>query len=300
MWQHPDTPSLLFAHPPFNKYGARQCSPASSPADSMGSPNSPLRVSDEEFAPIEVHIKAFAAGIVCQRAADLISRKRCLPPDEDMGANPCGWGFESGHPGVVNQGDVKNMNKRRRTTDDKDAGVGPVAQWDESRELPLRRTPARIEKKSKLEQRDLNMETPVAPLQGVPPPHIPGPSIIGATLESYEYASQAWNEGSEGGSRSGETVGIDDAHDEDETDGERWKRLMCYENGGWVCVGCGGKPFSDRCTLQRHCKSAVHAKDRDFRKCPFCPKEYLRSSNVNRHTKNKHPEEWERMVRLRG
>ena len=264
----------------------------------MGSQNSPSELSDEEFAPIDVYLKAYTAGIVCKRAADdLISRKPRGPPDADMEAYPCGWGFKSGAPGVVSRGDARNNNKRRRTTEWLETGVRPATQRYESRELPVRRTPERVQEISKLGQHGLNMETLVAPLQGASPLPAPGPSIICATLGSYEYASQAWTEGSEDEGNSGDTIGIEDAHDDEETDKERWRRLMRYENGKWVCVGCDGKTFSDRCTLQRHCKSAVHAKDRDFRKCPFCPKEYLRSSNVNRHTRSKHPEEWEKMVR---
>jgi hypothetical protein len=116
----------------------------------------------------------------------------------------------------------------------------------------------------------------------------------------HEYASQAWTEGSADASASGETKGNEDAHDEEETDEERWRRLMHFENGTWMCMGCDGKSFSDRCTLQRHCKSSLHAKERDYRGCPYCPQEYLRSSNVNRHIKSKHPEEWEKRARQRG
>jgi len=272
----------------------------------MGSENSPgvLRVSDEKFIPIATHIRSFAIGIAmgqhCQWAPNIVSRKRPGPPDKDMEADARGWGFESRHPGVVNQGDARNMKKRRRTTDDEETGVGAAAQWDESRELPVRRTPARLEEKSKLGQHGLNVETLVAPLQGVSLPLAPGPTITGATPGTYEYVSQAWSEGSEDESESGETMGIGDAHDEAETDKERWRRLTRYENGRWICVGCGGKPFSDRCTLQRHCKSSVHSKARDVRRCLFCPKEYLRSSNVRRHIREKHPEEWEKMALRRG
>ena len=285
------------ASPPFS---------ASFSTDSTGSENSPgvLQVSDEEFAPIATHIRSFAIGIAmgqqCQWAPNPVSRKRHGPPDEDMEPDPFGWGSESGHPGVVNQGDGRNMKNRRRTTDDEETGVGMATQWDESQELPVQRTPARLEEKSKLGQHGLNVETLVAPLQGVSLPPAPGPTITGAALGAYEYMSQAWTEGSEDEGESGETMGIGDAHDEAETDKERWRRLMRYEKGRWICVGCGGKPFSDRCTLQRHCKSSVHSKARDGRICPFCPKKYLRSSNVRRHIRAKHPEEWERMALLRG
>ncbi|KAI0247109.1 hypothetical protein BJV78DRAFT_1248504, partial [Lactifluus subvellereus] len=57
-------------------------------------------------------------------------------------------------------------------------------------------------------------------------------------------------------------------------------------DGVWTCVGCNGRRFFDRCTLQRHCKSAAHNKARDMRNCPHCPKRYLRQSSVNRHVRN--------------
>ena len=273
----------------------------------MGSENPPaeLRVSDEDFALIATHIESFAIGIVmgqqCQWAPNLVSRKRRDPPDEDVEADSCGLGSESGHTGVVNQGDARNTKKRRRTTDDEETGVRVAAQWDSSRALPVRRTPAGVNEKSKLGH-GLNMASLVVPLQGVSLPLAPGPTITGATLGSYEYVSQAWTEGRVDESGSGETMamGIEDAHDEGETDKERWRRLMRYEDGRWICVGCGGKPFFDRCTLQRHCKSSLHSKARDFRRCLFCPKAYLRSSHVRRHIREKHPGEWEKMALRRG
>ena len=273
---------------------------ASSPADSIGSETSPggLQIPDGESTPTMAYKQAFAAGVVlgqqCQWVPNLVSRKRRGPPDEDTEADPFGWGFESGRPGVLNQGDLRNKNKRLKTTDSEETGVGPFAQWGESQELPFRRTPVLVNRKSKLGHGLNNMETLVAPLQGVSLPLAPGPSITGATLGTNEYVFQAWTEG-EDESVSGETTGIEDAHDEEETDGERWRRLMRCENGTWICVGCGGKPFFDRSTLQRHCKSSVHSKARDFRECLFCTKGYVRSSNLRRHVRVKHPEEWEKM-----
>jgi hypothetical protein len=216
-----------------------------------------------------------------------------------MEPDPYGWIFEGEYPGVANQRGARNTKKRRRTIDDEETGIGVAAQWDEARELPVRRTPVLANRKSKLGH-GLNAKSLVAPLQGFSHSLVPGPGIIGATLGPYENASQAWTEGSADESGSGETNGIEDAHDEEETDKDRWRRLMHFENGTWMCMGCDGKSFSDRCTLQRHCKSSLHAKERDYRRCPYCPQEYLRSSNVNRHIKVKHPEEWERRARLRG
>jgi len=277
---------------------------ASSPADIMGSENSPgdLQMAVGDSAPTIAYMQPFTAGVVleqqCQWAPNLVSRKRRGLPDEDTEADPFGWGFESGHPGVLNQGDLRNNNKRLRTTDDEETGVGLVAHWGESRELPVRRTPEQGKRKSKLGH-GLNTESLVAPLQGISLPLAPGPSITGATPGTYEYVSQAWAGGS-GESESGETTGIKDAHDEEETDKERWRRLMRCENGTWICVGCDGKPFFDRSTLQRHCKSSVHSKARDVRRCLVCRMKYLRSSNLRRHIKEKHPEEWKKIALRRG
>ena len=259
-------------------------------------------MSDEELARIALRIETFGIGVAmgkqCQWAPDIVSRK-WGPPDADMEADPYESIFGGGYPGVVIQRGERNAKKRRRTIGDEETGVGAAAQWDESRELPVRKTPAHVKNTSKLGQ-GLNTESLVAPLQGVPPLPAPGPSIIGATLGPYKNASQAWTEGSADASGSGETKGIEDAHDDEETDKERWRRLMNFEDGRWMCMGCDRKIFSDRCTLQRHCRSSLHAKERDYRRCPYCPQEYLRSSNVNRHIKSKHPEEWEKGTRQRG
>ena len=259
-------------------------------------------MSEEDFARMVLHIETFGIGVAmgqqCQWPPDIVFRKRSVP-DADMEPDPCGWIFESGHPGVIIQRGARNMKRQRGTIDDEETGVGAAAQWDESRELPVRRTPARANTKSKLGH-GLNTKSLVAPPQGVSHSLVLGPSIIGATMGPYGNASQAWTGGSADESESGKSRGIEDAHDEEETDKERWRRLMRYEEGRWTCVGCGGKPFSDHGTLQRHCKSALHAKERDYRSCPHCPLKYLRSSHINRHMKAKHPEEWEKRARQRG
>jgi hypothetical protein len=216
-----------------------------------------------------------------------------------MEPDPFGWIFESVHLGVVNQRGAINTKKSTRTIGNEETGVGAAAQWDESRELSVRRTPEQVDQKSKLGHR-LHMESLVVPLQGVSPLLAPGPSIISATLGPYENTSQAWKEGRADESGPGKTKGIEDAHDEEETDKERWRRLMRYEEGRWACAGCDGMTFSDRSTLQRHCKSKLHAKERDYRRCPYCPLEYLRLSHINRHIKAKHPEEWVKRARQRG
>jgi hypothetical protein len=259
-------------------------------------------MSDENFAPIALGIETFGIGVAmrqqCQWPPDIVSRKHG-PPDADVEPDPCQWIFEGEHPGVVNQRGARNTKKRRRTIDDEETGVGAAAQWDASRELPVRRTPAQEKQKSKLGH-GLNTKSLVAPLQGFSHSLMLGASIIGATTGPNEYVSQTWTEGSVDASGSGETKGIEDAHDEEETDKERWSRLMHFGDGRWMCMGCDGKIFSDRCTLQRHCKSSLHAKERDYRRCPYCPQEYLRSSNLNRHIKAKHPEEWEKRARQSG
>ncbi len=76
---------------------------------------------------------------------------------------------------------------------------------------------------------------------------------------------------------------------------------MHHADGVWRCMGCGGWVFSDRCTLQRHGKSAVHGKQRDLQKCPVCPKKYRHLSNLKQHIKQKHKgagEEGERLLWL--
>jgi rubrerythrin len=135
------------------------------------------------------------------------------------------------------------------------------------------------------------METLVALPQGVSPLLELGSNMNGRTSGSHEYMPQAWVERKESGSEIEETVGIEDAHDEEESDQQRWARLMLYEDRKWMCKGCGGRVFSDRCTLQRHCRSSTHQKKRDWRKCPLCPKKYIRQSNLNRHMEAKHPGE---------
>jgi hypothetical protein len=107
-------------------------------------------------------------------------------------------------------------------------------------------------------------------------------------LGSHQDMGQGRTEGKVSRGDFPEVVGIEDPHDENETDRQRWARLMLKENGEWKCMGCGGRVFSDRCTLQRHCRSGIHGKQRDWRKCPLCPNKYQRQSGVTRHMKLKH------------
>jgi hypothetical protein len=185
-------------------------------------------------------------------------------------------------PGATNQRGTTGR-KKRKMKKDKETVVGQAAQRGETQELPIEGT----QTNQKQNPSGLDMETLVVP-QGVSSLLILGPTIAGATPGLHEYTSQAWTEGTGDESDPQEKVGTEDAHDEEETVGERWERLMRHGDGVWRCVGCGGQAFSDRSTLQRHCKSAVHGKQRDKRKCPFCPKEYQRLGHLKRHMDKKH------------
>ena len=248
---------------------------ASSPATGTGSENPPdeLQVSDEVFAQIKADIIYLGVVLRIQRqaAANLVSRKRRDPPDPDLGA--------------TNQVDTRRR-KKRRTREGDETGVRQAAQRGETRELPIEGTPRQANQISKL-GRGLDMETLVA-TQGVSSSLALGPTIAGATPGSHEFASQAWMEGTGGKSGPQEKVGTEDAHDEEETDKERWERLMRHADGVWSCAGCGGRTFSARCTLQRHCRSAVHGKQRDKQKCPVCSKEYQHLGHLTRHMDQKH------------
>jgi hypothetical protein len=87
------------------------------------------------------------------------------------------------------------------------------------------------------------METLVA-TQGVSSSLALGPTIAGATPGSHEFASQASTEGTGGKGDPQEKVGTEDAHDEEETDMEKWERLMYHADGVWRCAGWGGRAFS--------------------------------------------------------
>ncbi|KAH9967553.1 hypothetical protein BC827DRAFT_1152842 [Russula dissimulans] len=202
------------------------------------------------------------------------------PPEPDLRAQLRGWGVECEGPSSTN-GINPGQRKRRRDIEDDETGDRAVAQRGKTQELPVRRTLAREFNKSKPGHRALEMEPLVAPPQGVLPTLSPGPIVTGATPGSLER-DQAWTEGR------GRI--IEDRHEEEETDRERWGRLMKREDGVWKCMGCGGKRFSDRSTLQRHCKSLAHSKKRDMRKCRYCEKKFPRSSSVKRHEMAKHPQ----------
>ncbi|KAH9987730.1 hypothetical protein BJV74DRAFT_491256 [Russula compacta] len=180
------------------------------------------------------------------------------------------------------------MKRRRIMMERGDTGDRAGAQRGESRELPVHRTPGTLVEISKLGHNALEMEALVVPPQGVFPLLSPGPTIAEAAPGPTENADQAWIEGRAGVFKEPERT--EDLHDEEETDKERLERLMLYDSGVWRCTGCGGRSFYDRHTLRRHCKSSVHGKKRDMRKCPFCPKVFRRLGYVNRHIQQKHPE----------
>jgi hypothetical protein len=210
-----------------------------------------------------------------QMASSHVSRKRQGQPEPNLGTLPSEWGVEE----LASKGQRDSrLAKRRRTMNGNEAGDRVGAQSGDTQELPVQESPGQVEKKSKL----------VVPLQGVSPLLRLGPTITDATLGSHQDAGRGWTEGRVSRSDFSEAVGIEDAHDENETDKQRWARLMLKENGEWKCMGCDGRVFSDRCTLQRHCRTAIHGKQRDWRKYPLCPNKYQRQSGVTRHMKLKH------------
>jgi len=238
---------------------------ASSPATRMGSENPPdeLQVSDEVFAQIKAWycefngrqqpILSLASGVIHQTQIRVPQTKGTQEEERKE---------ERGRARRLGSG------RPRR-------GVRPES-W----------TPRQAKRKSKL-GRGLNMETLVA-TQGVSSSLALGPTIAGAIPGSHEFASQASTEGTGGQSDPQEKVGTEDAHDDEETDKERWERLMHHADGVWRCASCGGRAFSDCCALQRHCKSAVHGKQRDKQKCPVCSKKYQRLGHLTRHMDQKH------------
>jgi rubredoxin len=216
-----------------------------------------------------------------KRASDNRHRKRLRTADPDLGAGPSHSMAESEDRDGAEPPNTRST-KRRKITMGRKTEDRVAAQRGETQELRARRTSIRTVNKSKLGNRGLRKETPVAPSQGVYPPFSPRPTI-GATLGLTEMEDQAWTwtEGSEHISE-----GTEDVHDE-ETDEERWTRLMVLEEE-WKCRECHGKTFFDRSTLRRHCKT-VHGSEYDRWKCRVCPdKSYSRKSGLDRHMKKRH------------
>ena len=210
-----------------------------------------------------------------EREYDRSVRKRRRSPEPDPGAGPSQ--FMARSDGSSNADLPRTIHtKRRRETGDRAA-----AQRGETQEQRVGRSPASVKNKSKLGTQGLAGRTLVVPSQGVYPPLPPGATTSEATLGSTESRNQAWNEG-------GQRMG--DAHDEEETDRARWERLIYREGEKWKCRECNGKEFRDRSSSHRHCRTSLHAKKRDIRKCPLCTKGYLRKSGLNRHIKEKHKE----------
>jgi hypothetical protein len=209
-------------------------------------------------------------------------RKRLRTAELHLEAGPSHWTVESEDQHDAEPPDTRST-KRRKITMERKTEDRVAAQRGETQELRAQRTSAGTDCKSKLGNRGLRKETLVAPPQGVYPPFSPRPTT-GATLGPTEFKDQAWTwtEGSESISE-----GTEDVHDE-ETDGERWARLMVLDEDKWKCRECPGQTFFDRSTLRRHCNS-VHGRDCDRWECPLCPdKTYSRKSGLDRHVKGKH------------
>lgn len=211
-------------------------------------------------------------------------RKRVRTTEPDLGAGPtyCMAEFEDrddAEPPDTRSGKRRKMTTAKKTEDRVTTQMGETQEWH------ARRTSASERIESKLGNQGLRKETLVAPSQGVHPPVSPRPTT-GTTLGPTEFKDQAWT-GMEESRRISE--GTDDVRDE-ETDGQRWTRLMVLEEDMWKCRECPGKTFFDRSTLRRHCKS-VHGKESDRWKCPLCPgNSYSRKSGLDRHMKRKHRE----------
>ena len=255
-----------------------------------GSPHE-LQISDGELAIMAAEMVQFwlAQRGNGQVAPNHTSRKRPGQPGPNLEVEPGKQGVaHEGLPIISQEDSGLRHKKRRRIMKDDEMGNKTGAQSGDTQELPVRRPLPQVKEISKLSHGSLGMETLVALPQGVSPLLRPGPTITDATLGPHQDTYQAWTKRRVSGNDAQEEVGIEDAHDEQESDKERWARLMRYEDGKWRCNGCGGKAFSDRCTLQRHCSSAVHAKQRDWRKCPLCPKQYRNLRGVKRHMKQKH------------
>ena len=203
-----------------------------------------------------------------KRACKGMFKKRLHTPGPDLepGPNPCMAEPEASH-----------TKKRKITVEEGETGDWAATRRGKTREMSVRRTLAGMKNKSKLGMHGL-MRPLVVPSQGVYPPPPLG-TTTEAALGPTESRDQAWNGGRQR---------TEDAHDEDETDQERWKRLMRFEDGNWTCKECRDKTFSDRSGLQRHCRSSVHAKERDVRHCPHCPNKYTRRSGLIRHIKKEH------------
>jgi uncharacterized C2H2 Zn-finger protein len=206
-----------------------------------------------------------------ERTYNYSVRKRRLPePDPRAGPSLC----MARSDGRSSEDLPRTIGTKRR----RETGDMAAAQTGETQEQRVGRSPASVKIKSKLGEEGLR-EALVAPSQGVYSPLSPGATTAEVPLGPTESREQAWKVG-------GQRMG--DAHDEEETDRERWERLMYREEETWKCRGCNGKVFSDRGTLQRHCRSSVHAKKRDIHKCPRCTKEFMRQSGLMRHIKEKH------------
>ena len=206
-----------------------------------------------------------------KRACKDMHKKRIHTPGPDLepGPNPC-----------MAEPEERHTKRRKITMEEGETGDRVATRRGKTQEMRAQRTPARMKNISKLGSTQGLMRTLVVPSQvlGVYPPPPLG-TTTEAALGPTESRDQAWNEGRQR---------TEDAHDEGETDQQRWDRLMLFEDGKWKCKECEDKTFSDRSGLQRHCRSSAHAKERDVRYCPYCPKKYTRQSGLKRHLKDEH------------
>jgi len=241
-------------------------------------PSEPHDWSDETFTNIWAGMLIYAEALPTQWATEVnyrLQRQRSQP-EPDLRAQLSSWGAKRECPSSTN-GVNQRPRKKRKPIDDETRDRAVAER--ETQELPVRRTLARKWKTSEPGHRALGMEALVVPPQGVSHTPAPGPVVTGATPGLLER-EEAWTVGRGGF--------VEDPHDKLETDEERWERLMKREGDVWTCKGCGGRRFADRNTLQKHCKSLSHGKERDMRKCPQCEKRYASWKGVKRHMREKH------------
>jgi len=229
--------------------------------------------SDERFTDIRERMLTYVQTLPMQWAREVnhrFQRQRGPPePDPQLRKGPSSTN-------AINRG----PRKRRKLIEDDETGDKAATQKGETQELPVRRTPRNKLLTSKPGHCALGIEALAVPLQGVCLTRSLGAVETGA-IPGPRERDQACTEG--------RGVIMEDPHEEEETDKERWGRLMKREDGVWECMGCGGRRFFNRSTLWRHCKSSlVHRKKRDTQKCPHCEKRYTRWSGVKRHMMEKH------------
>jgi hypothetical protein len=225
-----------------------------------------IAVVDEQRARIGVALRE-----ELKRACKGMLKKRLHTPGPDLepGPNHC-----------MAEPEERRTKRRKIIMGEGETGDWAATRRGKTREMRVRRTPATLKNKSKLGSTQGLMRTLVVPSQGLGVyPSPPLGTTMEAALGPTESRDQAWDEGRQR---------TEDAHNEGETDQQRWHRLMLFEDGKWRCKECEDRSFSDRSGLQRHCRSSVHAKKRDIRYCPHCANTYTRQSGLKRHMKKEH------------